>query len=266
MSETDTRAHLNLVDSSQLLFELDPGADVETGDGWLLGAGRSPHPAISNAAFRSDDALAPEELLERARAFFGPPRDRGFSLWVRSVPADRDLIAAAEAAGLQQVHAMPEMVLGGRAKERPLPDGVELRRLSTAAEAEDYWRVATAAYASLGFPPGIFGLFEDHTGLLAENVAAFIAYLDGEPVSIAMTIVSHDVGGIYWVGSLEQARGMGLGRALTAAATNASFDLGAEFASLQASHMGEPIYTAMGYKTIYEYRLLMSPPPGAPPS
>ena len=78
-----------------------------------------------------------------------------------------------------------------------------------------------------------------------------------------MTIVSHGVAGIYWVGSLAEARGRGLGRAVTAAATNAGFDLGADVASLQASPMGEPVYRAMGFETIYDYRLLMSPPPEA---
>ena len=76
-----------------------------------------------------------------------------------------------------------------------------------------------------------------------------------------MTIVNHGVAGIYWVGSLAEARGRGVGRAITAAATNAGFDLGAEFASLQASPMGEPVYRAMGYETIYDYRLLLSPAP-----
>lgn len=256
-----SRVHLNLVDSSRQLFELDPGAVVEAADGWLFGAGRSPHPAISNAAFRADDRLDAGEFLERAQAFFGG-LGRGFSVWLRhGDPADRDLLSTAKAAGLTQVHEMPEMVLEERPEERPLPPGIELRRIGTAAEAEDYWRVATLAYASLGFPPEVFDFYEDHAGLLAaENAAAFLAYLDGEPVSIAMTIVSHGVAGIYWVGSLEEARGKGLGGALTAAASNAGFDLGAELASLQASAMGRPVYAAMGYEAIYDYRLLMSAP------
>ena len=70
-----------------------------------------------------------------------------------------------------------------------------------------------------------------------------------------MTLLSHGVAGIYWVGSLERARGRGIGRAVTAAATNRGFELGADVASLQASPMGEPIYRAMGYETICDYRL-----------
>lgn len=39
-------AHLNLIDSSRQPFELDPGAEIEVGSGWVFGAGRSPHPVI----------------------------------------------------------------------------------------------------------------------------------------------------------------------------------------------------------------------------
>jgi hypothetical protein len=255
------RAHLNLVDSSRQLFELDPDADVEVGDGWLFGAGSHSHPVISNAAFRTADDFDAEELVAQAKTFFGE-RERGFSVWTRGdEAADRDLVAAVESAGLQFIYEMPEMTLAARAPERPLPSGAELRKVSSSAEIEDYWRIAAASYESLGFPPEAFGFYTNHAGLLAPNVAAFIAYLDGEPVSIAMTIVSHGVAGIYWVGSLEQARGKGLGRAVTIAATNAGFDLSADVASLQASPMGKPIYAEMGYETIFDYRLWMSPAP-----
>lgn len=195
---------------------------------------------ISNAAFRTDDGADSGALLARARAFFGE-RGRGFSVWARvGVEEDRDLIAAAEAGGLQSVYEMPEMILEGRAQERPLPGGVELRRIASPAEASDYWRVAALAYSSLGFPEEIFSSYTSHAGLLADNVAAFLAYQAGKPIAIAMTIVTHGVAGIYWVGSVEEVRG--LGWAVTAAAVNAGFDLGAEIASLQASPMGESLY------------------------
>lgn len=259
MSHRDV--HLNLIDSSRQLFELDPGAEIEVGSGWVFGAGRSPHPLISNAAFRVDDGLDPSVLLERAQGFFAA-RGRSFALWTRDgVAEDGDQTEAAEAAGLKQVFAMPEMVLARRPRARPLPGGVELRRVATADDAADYWRIATGAYASIGFPPEIFAFYENHDGLSTDNAVAFIADLDGRPAAIAMTIVSHGVAGIYWVGTGNDARGRGLGWAVTAAAVEAGFDLGAEIASLQASPMGEPLYRGMGFETIFGYTLLISPPP-----
>lgn len=257
------RAHLNLAESSRLLFELDPGAEVEAGGGWLFGTGSSDHPMITNAAFRLDDELEPSELIARAREFFG---GRGFTVWARSgAPQDDELISFAEADGLLNAYEMPEMLLAERVEEVPLTAGAELRRLETAEDAAAYWRVAAAAYESIGFPPAVFGHYEGLEKLAAEGAkaVAFLALLEGAPVSIAMTIVNHGIAGIYWVGSLGEARGRGLGRAVTAAAANAGFDLGAEVVSLQASPMGKPLYLAMGFETIYDYRLLLSPAPDA---
>jgi GNAT superfamily N-acetyltransferase len=254
------RVHLNLIESSRQLFELDPEAEVEVDPGWVFAAGSASHPVISNAAFRADDAANAAELIASARGFFSL-RDRGFSIWARhGVAADDDLFSAAEASGLQAVYEMPEMVLRAPIEEPAPPPGAALRRLTDPRQATEYWRVAAASYASLGFPPEIFAGYRDHSPLARENVAAFLAYLDDEPVAIAMTIVSGGVAGIYWVGTLEAARGKGLGRAVTAAATNAGFGLGAKLASLQASPMGRPIYEAMGYEPIFDYRLLMASP------
>ena len=136
MDELRHRAHVNLIDSSRQLFELDSGVRIEAGDGWLLGAGTSSNPAISNAAFRVDDGLDPAELLTRAREFFGR-LGRGFSLWTRGdAEEDRDLLEAATAQGLNPFFEMPEMVLDRRPEEAALPDGVEMRRLTNGAEAE----------------------------------------------------------------------------------------------------------------------------------
>ena len=243
----ELRLHLNLVDGSRQFFALDPASSIEAGDGWFFGAGSSSHPTISNAAFRTDDGLAGGELVERAAAFFGE-RDRGFSVWVRGEePEDADLAAAAGEAGFEFVYAMPEMVLSGPVEAPALPPNAELRRVESGEQAAQFWAVAKASYASLGFPPEVFAGYTNHDGLMADGVATFVATIDG---------------GIYWVGSLEHARGKGLGRAVTTAATNAGFEMGADIASLQASPFGKPIYEDMGYQTLYDYRLLMSRPPG----
>jgi Acetyltransferase (GNAT) domain len=253
------RAHLNLVDSSRRFYELDPGAAIEAEPGWLFGAGSATHPVISNVAFRRDDGVAGEELVRRAEEFFAP-RGRRFSIWTRGDQAeDEDLAEAADTAGFQAVYEMPEMLLGEPLPAEPTIADADLRRLTSEDEAPDFWEVAKAAYASNGFPPEVFAGYTEHSRLLADNIAVYIARIDSEPVSIAMTIVSDGVAGIYWVGSVERARGRGLGRAVTVAATNAGFELGGDVASLQASPMGKPIYEAMGYETAFDYRLLISP-------
>jgi GNAT superfamily N-acetyltransferase len=256
-------AHLNLIESSRRLFDLDPGVEIEGGDGWLFGAGRSTHPVISNAAFRIDDGLDPGELLERATAWFAA-RERGFAVWTRAgAEEDRGLIEAAEAAGLQNVYEMPEMVREGEAVAEELPAGIELRRVGSAEDAAQFWRVAIESYASIGFPPEIFAFYENHEDLWADGAAAFLAHLDGRPAGISMTIVSHGVAGIYWVGATEAARGRGLGRAMTAAAVDAGLEMGGASASLQASPMGESLYRRMGFETIFDYRLYMCRRPEA---
>jgi GNAT superfamily N-acetyltransferase len=264
---SDRAAHLNLVESSRRLFGLDPGAEIKAGEGWLFGAGRSTHPLISNAAFRIDDRLDPDEHIERARAWFAR-RGRGFAVWTRAgAPEDRGLIEAAERAGLRSVYEMPEMVLRGEGGKAPPPfelsppAGVELAPVESAEDAAAYWRVATESYADIGFPPEIFAFYENHDYLWADGTTAFLARVDGEPAAISMTIVTHEVAGIYWVGTGEAARGRGLGTALTAAAVDAGLALGATSASLQASPMGKPIYQRMGFETIFDYRLYLRPAP-----
>jgi ribosomal protein S18 acetylase RimI-like enzyme len=251
--------HLNLVDSTRQLFEFDSGAVVEAEAGWLFGAGRAENPVTSNIAFRIDDDVDPAELIANARRFFGERR-RGFALWARGgVEEDRELLEAAESAGFKAVYEMPEMVLRGQPLARLAADGLEIRRVTGAAEAADYWRVAQRSYATLGFPAEVFAYYDREQGFLEGNVAAFVASADGRPGGIAMTVVSNGIAGVYWVGTTEEARGRGLAWAATAAAVEAGLELGPDVASLQASHLGEGLYRRMGFEAIHSYRLLAAP-------
>lgn len=260
LPEMLARAHLNLVESSRRLVR---GCATQEGEGWLLAAGAIDHPVLANAAFRTDDDADPTELLARAREFFGA-RGRGFALWVRGgTGVDEDLLAAAEIAGMECAYEMPEMVLSSPVEEAPLPAGASLGRVGSEQELLAYWDVAAAAYGSLGFPPELFDACRGTRALLDDpDAALFLASVESEPAAIAMTLVTHGIAGVYWVGTLEHARCGGLGRAATAAAINAGFELGGEVASLQASHMGRPVYEAMGFKIVHDYRLLVSHPPG----
>jgi GNAT superfamily N-acetyltransferase len=81
-------------------------------------------------------------------------------------------------------------------------------------------------------------------------------------IATSELFVSHGVAGIYWVSTVEQHRGQGIGAALTAAALRAGRDCGLRVATLQASGLGQPVYRRLGFKTVSQYRHLMLWPDG----
>jgi predicted GNAT family acetyltransferase len=142
---------------------------------------------------------------------------------------------------------------------------VTFDRIVDGAGARDFGQVTGAAYATYGMPPRMaHAQFADERMLVQPHVAAFLARRDGEPVAAALTLLSHGVAGIYWVGTTPEARGRGIAEACTRLATNTGFDLGARVAALQASVMGAPIYRRMGYREVthYPWYVIMSSPPG----
>jgi hypothetical protein len=252
---------LNYFEASRELARRAGGAVLDEG-GVLLIAGAHPLPVLVNGAIRTDPRVAPSEVLERARRFFAPRR-RGCSILTRS-HLDADLQAACSEAGLVQFGASPGMVLDHRLPDATLPPGVTLRRVAAAADATAFATVMDEAYQSLGSPPGVALTQLPLDVLAAPHIVSLLAELDGAPVAGAMTIVTHGVAGVYWVGTLKAARGRGLAELCTRAAGNAGFDLGARVAGLQASQMGEPIYRRMGYVEVTRYPTLVQfEPPAA---
>ena len=237
------------------------GGAVLDEDGLLLFTGGHALPVLANGAMRTERRLSAPEVLARARAFFGE-RGRGFTVLIRA-HADADLAAAAAEAGLLAMGDLPAMVLERRLADAVPPHGIDLRPVTTPADAAAYGKVMGAAYATYGMPEDVMpAMLSGLDTLRAPHIVSFIARLDGKPVAGAMTVVTHGVAGIYWVGTTPGARGRGLAELCTRAAGNAGFDLGGRIASLQASPMGEPVYKRMGYVEVtrYPYLVQMEPP------
>jgi ribosomal protein S18 acetylase RimI-like enzyme len=218
-------------------------------DGGVLYAGANDFPVMANGAIPLDGD--PVALVAAAREYFAA-RERGFSLFARS-DADDD---AARDAGMNVVlDRYPAMVLRAPVELRAVPDGVELRRVAGEDDAREYLLVADAAFVALGLPAGML-LQLDPLSFLADGTAAFIAYDAGRAVAVASVVMARGIGGIQWVGVLEEARGRGLAALVTGAAANAAFsELGAEYVWLEASHMGDPVYRRMGFEEMFSYRI-----------
>jgi GNAT superfamily N-acetyltransferase len=86
------------------------------------------------------------------------------------------------------------------------------------------------------------------------RILAAVGYEDGVPVSCAAAIRSGSTVGIYAVGTVEQARRRGYGRAVTWAAIDAGRSAwGGTLAVLQSSDLGLPVYESLGFETIGHY-------------
>jgi ribosomal protein S18 acetylase RimI-like enzyme len=119
---------------------------------------------------------------------------------------------------------------------------------------QDFKQVVAEAFHDLGFPKEASErYFAQAQRVISPYLVMATVYLKGEPASTALAILSHGIAGIYWVGTIKKARGMGLAEYCTREVSNAAFALGARKVVLQASKFGEPIYLKMGYREFTRY-------------
>lgn len=245
----------NLIAFNRAQARWSTNGAVEEVDGCVLCAGGSWLPVVANCAFRTGPDVKGSSLIAHAESFFGRFA-RGFSVKVRDTGEDDDLSDACQEAGLEQFGSpVPQMLVLA-----PLPDhegveGVVIERVEDEARLADVVAVNAEAYATYGLPAEVLPELFDNASALVNDPAAHVvvARRDGAAVATAMTFESDGVASVQWVGTVSSARGSGLGALVTTYVTNAAFERGASSCTLQASPMGEPIYRALGYETVYRY-------------
>jgi GNAT superfamily N-acetyltransferase len=256
--ELERLADLNLVAMVRHRMRTTAGARLGEEDGVLLySVGRSVASAHLNGVLRLEPRADAATVLARARRFFSPSRVE-VVIWVRDRD-DADLEAGLRDAGLVATRdpGIPCMFI-----ERPFddiapPEDIDLRRVEDIEDAQDYARVVTTAFELE--EEVARAVFAGRECLLAPHVAAFVARHRGVPVAAALALRAGEVAGLYYVGTVPEARGRRLGELCTRAATNAGLDMGARTVVLQASIMGEPLYRKMGYELLRYYRWYRTP-------
>jgi ribosomal protein S18 acetylase RimI-like enzyme len=227
------------------------GGLVHEQDGLLFVAGPSSYLRV---AIRMDAGVDGVAAVRRAGEFFDA--SEGGHIVLAREPDDADLARAALAVGYSPAWTERAMALHEPPDLSPLTGEADVRVVSTPEQVVDYGRVVAEANDDPGERERAGLLFHDRT-ILVPHIAALVAYLDGAPVSCAMTLVSHGVAGVFYVATVASARRRGLGDALTRAAARAGFELGARAAWLGASAMGADLYRRIGFAdlgtTIVEY-------------
>jgi GNAT superfamily N-acetyltransferase len=255
-SDVARLGHLNLLEYCRESARWARGGQILESAGVLFCAGGTWIPVNFNTAWRTLPSVSGEEMLTRADRFFGS-FGVGYTVRLRELNGvDDDVKKACLDRGIEPFdEAAPEMVCDHHIFA-PTPENVVIGRIESGRDVAELAAITGAAYATYGLPEGeaqlAFG--SEQAVLDAPHVYGLIARSDGYPVSAALGLLSHGIGGVYWVGTVPIARGKGLGAALAAAVTNLGLDAGASVMTLQASVMGRPIYERLGYRTLFHYQ------------
>ena len=213
---------------------------VDTEDGHLNGC----------LAF-NDDAY--EETFEAAQQFF---KELGFSysFWIRDgLDLKLENLLEEKGYGASRYPGSSIMYTEKRIEVPRLSDDFQLKKMTRPNEIADLAHVIKEAFGKK--EAVIDRMFSSIDNLYSEDFKSFLIYdKNGEAVSTAITSLTDDSAGIYYVSTLEKARSKGLGKVITAAASNIAFDYGREIVILQASSLGEIVYNKLNFQKTGTYR------------
>ena len=138
----------------------------------------------------------------------------------------------------------------------PIPPGVTIVAVEDRAGMQSWCRVMRIGFGtSQSAEPDLLALF----GAIGSGprMRTYLALLDGHPVATSQVFLGAGVAGIYQVTCLPDARGRGIGTAVTMAALLEARRRGYAVAILQASDLGYPVYRRLGFREygrLNEYR------------
>jgi GNAT superfamily N-acetyltransferase len=197
----------------------------------------------------------PERVVRKAMAFFA---ERGLpgAVIVRD-GGDPWAERACEAAGLRHVATPPMHVLHPLPEVMPeAPPWLTVRRATTPTGHAVHVRTDALGFRA---EPEMNDRIFARSLLRAPGYEAYTGYVDGDPVATATLLRTGAWAGIYGVATVESHRRRGIATAMTWHAIGEAMRQGCEFAYLQPSPMGRPVYEAMGFRLLTSVRIWALP-------
>lgn len=255
MNQDDIRhlSDLNLADFTRERARWNVSNEIIEHDDLLMTRSANPSPITNVAMLLSRGASLPGgEVLNRIRSFYAQYHS-GYSIHIRK-HVDASLEQACQTENMYQLSDAPGMMIDETIPEKSLPQEFEIRPVENPSTAADFASIVIQSYQRLGMPAEIGSeIFRSFERSIRPYNYSVVGYFRGKPASCAMAFFGRLVAGIYWVGTIQEARGRGMAEACTRRVTNEALRRGAAFVVLQASKFGQPIYQRMGFKEITRY-------------
>jgi len=201
--------------------------------------------------------LEPEQADARIAATIGHFRSKDspqLTWWVEPGAQPFDLGERLTTHGLVYSAGAPGMAVDLLAlQEGPSPP--KNLRIETVSDRATLTHWIQPFFFGFGGPGGFGGRDERNTALelfaglgFDLPLRSYLGRVDGEPAAISQLFLGAGVAGIYCVATVPEARGQGIGTAMTLAPLREARELGYRIAILQATPMGEGVYRKLGFQ------------------
>lgn len=165
-----------------------------------------------------------------------------FRWWISPSTRPVNLAEILASRGLQHTYDSAGMAIDLSAPlEFAMPEGFVVRQVT---DLTDWERVFMEGFRR---PDHERGVWQSTYAQCDDVWVHFTGYLNDEPVATTSLLLCGELVGVYHVVTLPQARGRGIGRAITTFALQYAQQLGATEGALQASEMGYSVYRAIGF-------------------
>lgn len=188
------------------------------------------------------------ELIAEALAHFRSRNVTRLSWWTEEGAQETDLKNQLVAHGLTYNEGGTGMAadLMDLPKDLPTPADLTITPVKNRETLRQWAYVVNIGFGYPMWSEGIwFDLFADLVFELP--LRNYLAILNGQPVGTAQLFLGAGVAGIYNVTCLPEARGQGIGAAITLAPLREARLMGYRIGILQASHLGYPVYRRLGF-------------------
>ncbi len=232
-------------------FAICPRAEVYDGVDLLQTITDIPFPMFNSVL---DARLEPERVqaaIEKAKARCA---SHGVPMRWNVAPTDKpaDIGQYLEAGGFVHDGDLTLMaldLLALKEESRPFPDLV----IESATDVGERTQWSKPMVIGFGIPLTVVPGFEDYCRRLGQELALgrfelSTGWRNRKPVATAALFLAGGVAGVYCIATLPEARGQGIGTAMTRAACARARELGYRVAVLHASEMGFGIYQKIGFR------------------
>jgi ribosomal protein S18 acetylase RimI-like enzyme len=230
------------------VFGRSPGVDVFSHPALSRWRTRIPHPlfqiVLVTAAAPGDE----ERLIRESRDHFDQHGIAGFCWWFSPEVDPSPWEGPLRRLGFAPDNDPPGMAVALDALAEPAsPARLTIARVEDLDTLGIWTRTFAAGY---GLPAQMTG---DFYQLLVDigldsSLQHYIGYLDGVPVAASSLWLAAGVAGIYNVATLPEARGQGIGAALTLAPLRDARAMGYRAGVLQSSEIGFTVYQRLGFR------------------